>query len=115
VLAEMVNIWSALAEREKEHRVPSPREPDLGFAWATYRWASGHSLEAVLRDAEMQAGDFVRWTKQVMDLLGQIADADDATAELSTDGPSPAPAVRDSARAAIRALRRGVVAYSSVA
>jgi len=49
----------------------------------------------------------VRWTKQVVDLLGQVADA--ARAD-----PSTAP-VGVAARAAADQLRRGVVAYSSVA
>ena len=101
VLAEMVRIWGEVEQREKNHRVDSPREPDLGFSWAAYRWASGHPLEAVLRDAEMQAGDFVRWTKQLIDLLGQVAKAADGD-------------LRATADAAIHALRRGVVAYSSV-
>jgi len=112
-LAEMVRIWGAVEERQKEHRVDSPREPDLGFAWAAFRWASGHSLEPVLRDAEMQAGDFVRWTKQLIDLLGQIA-----VAAPGPDGDAEAgkkSAVGRTARAAADLLRRGVVAYSSVA
>jgi ATP-dependent RNA helicase HelY len=113
-LAEMVRIWGAVEERQKEHRVDSPREPDLGFAWAAFRWSSGHSLEPVLRDAEMQAGDFVRWTKQLIDLLGQIAVAardpnDDAEA---VGGKKTT--VGRTARAAADLLRRGVVAYSSV-
>ena len=109
VLAEIVRIWAGIEERERDHRIESPREPDLGFAWATHRWASGHRLDQVLRDADMQAGDFVRWTKQVIDLLGQIADASRAS-----EGAPSAPA-GSTARAAAGLLRRGVVAYSSVA
>jgi ATP-dependent RNA helicase HelY len=60
-------------------------------------------LDAVLRDAEMPAGDFVRWTRQLIDVLGQISNA-------APDG-SP---VRGTARKAVDALRRGVIAYSSV-
>ena len=109
VLAEMVRIWGAVEERQKDHRVDSPREPDLGFAWASYRWASGHALEPVLRDAEMQAGDFVRWTKQLIDLLGQVA-----VAAAGPDGGAASLAVARSARSAADLLRHGVVAYSSV-
>jgi ATP-dependent RNA helicase HelY len=111
-LAEMVRIWGAVEERQKEHRVDSPREPDLGFAWAAFRWASGHSLEPVLRDAEMQAGDFVRWTKQLIDLLGQLAVAAPAADDDAEAGRQSA--VGRTARAAADLLRRGVVAYSSV-
>ena len=88
---------------------------ELGFAWAAFRWASGHSLEPVLRDAEMQAGDFVRWTKQLIDLLGQIAvAARDSDGDAEAAGGSKT-AVGRTARAAADLLRRGVVAYSSVA
>ena len=75
MLAETLRRWSALEERERAHRLTPAREPDLRFAWATYRWASGQPLDVVLRDADLAPGDFVRWTKQVVDLLGQLADA----------------------------------------
>ena len=29
----------------REHRLTFLREPDLGFAWAAYRWASGDALD----------------------------------------------------------------------
>jgi ATP-dependent RNA helicase HelY len=80
------------------------RETDPGFAWASWRWASGHPLDAVLRDGTMAPGDFVRWVKQLIDLLDQIAVA----------APDASP-VRATARKAVDALRRGVVAYSVVA
>ncbi len=102
-LAELVRLWAALDERERDHQLDFLREPDLRFAWPVYRWASGHRLDAVLLDADLSAGDFVRWTKQLMDLLGQIADASESDA-----------ALRRTARSAVDALRRGVVAYSSV-
>ncbi|MDP9417024.1 MAG: RNA helicase, partial [Actinomycetota bacterium] len=102
-LIAMVRLWGELDGIEKDHNVDFLREPDMGFAWAAWRWASGHRLEDVLADGDLQAGDFVRWCKQLMDLLGQIADA-------SPDG-SP---VRGTARKAIDTVRRGVVAYSSI-
>ncbi|MDP9393777.1 MAG: DEAD/DEAH box helicase [Actinomycetota bacterium] len=102
-LLEMIRLWGHLDEVEKRHNVDFLREPDLGFVWPAYRWASGHPLEAVLSDGELQAGDFVRWMKQLMDLLGQVA----------TASPEGSP-VRRTAKAAVDAIRRGVVAYSSV-
>jgi ATP-dependent RNA helicase HelY len=84
------------------------RQPDNGFAWATWRWAGGATLEQVLQDdPDMTAGDFVRWCKQIVDLLGQIALVAE---DLSPRGPE----VRKTTRKAIDAVRRGVVAYSSV-
>ena len=50
----------------------------------------------------MTAGDFVRSCKQLVDLLGQVADVAAVTG-------SP---VRATARQAVEAVRRGVVAYS---
>ncbi|MFF5706993.1 DEAD/DEAH box helicase [Streptomyces sp. NPDC012794] len=116
-LGEMVRIWGRLDALEEEHRINQAegvgqREPDLGFAWAAYQWASDKSLDEVLREAEMPAGDFVRWCKQVIDVLGQIAQA----APASTAPPSSAggSTVARNARKAVDALLRGVVAYSSV-
>ncbi|MEV0964956.1 DEAD/DEAH box helicase [Streptomyces sp. NPDC049910] len=108
-LGEMVRIWGRLDALEEEFRINQAegvgqREPDLGFAWAVYQWASGKGLDEVLREAEMPAGDFVRWSKQVIDVLGQIAAA--APGENST--------VARNARKAVDAVLRGVVAYSSV-
>ncbi|WP_431045268.1 DEAD/DEAH box helicase [Streptomyces sp. P1-3] len=107
-LGEMVRIWGRLDALEEEHKINQAegvgqREPDLGFAWAAYRWASGHGLDEVLREVEMPAGDFVRWCKQLIDVLGQIAEA-------APDGGT----VRRNARRAVDGLLRGVVAYSSV-
>ncbi|MHC0428586.1 DEAD/DEAH box helicase [Streptomyces sp. O3] len=108
-LGEMVRIWGRLDALEDEFKINQAegvgqREPDLGFAWAAYMWASGKGLDEVLREAEMPAGDFVRWCKQVIDVLGQIAAA----------APADGSTVAKSARRAVDALRRGVVAYSSV-
>ncbi|MEU4726824.1 DEAD/DEAH box helicase [Streptomyces sp. NPDC023588] len=112
-LGEMVRIWGRLDALEEEHRINQAegvgqREPDLGFAWAAYQWASDRSLDEVLREAEMPAGDFVRWCKQVIDVLGQIAAAAPPS---SGEGGST---VAKNARKAVDALLRGVVAYSSV-
>ena len=102
VLADTVSLWADLDALEREHKLDFLREPDLGFAWAAYRWAEGATLDEVLRESDLAAGDFVRWVKQLLDLTDQVADA--AT---SKD-------LRSTARAASEALRRGVVAYSSV-
>jgi ATP-dependent RNA helicase HelY len=103
-LGAMVRLWGELDTIERDNRVSFLREPDLGFAWAAFRWAKGHHLEDVLGDTDLTAGDFVRAVKQLLDLLGQIADA------ASGDGE-----IRDTARKAMDVMRRGVVAYSSVA
>jgi ATP-dependent RNA helicase HelY len=72
-------------------------ELDAGIAWMVHRWASGRSLEEVLRDSDLTAGDFVRRAKQVVDLLGQITHAADGH-------------LADTAARASEAMLRGVVA-----
>jgi ATP-dependent RNA helicase HelY len=101
VLADMIRVWGELDGVEKDHQLSFLREPDLGFAWTAHLWARGRPLEQVLSD-DLTPGDFVRAVKQLIDLLDQVAAA---------AGAAP---VADTARRAIGALRRGVVAYSSV-
>ena len=100
-----LRLWLETHNLEGDYDLDFQREPDTGFAWAAYRWASGHRLEAVLDEVGLPAGDFVRWCKQLIDLLGQIADA---------AAGDPGSGVREAAREAVGLIRRGVVAYSSV-
>ena len=95
---EMTRLWSALEDRERDLGLPLTGDPDAGMAWMMHRWASGQRLEAVLRGGDMAAGDFVRRCKQVVDLLDQIGDA------------APEPTLRATARKAVDAVMRGVVA-----
>jgi ATP-dependent RNA helicase HelY len=101
VLAEMGRVWDDLREVEQEHQLSFLRELDPGFAWTAHAWARGRPLEQVLTD-DLTPGDFVRAAKQLIDLLDQIAAA---------SGSAPVATV---AGRTIAALRRGVVAYSSV-
>ncbi len=95
-------LWSQLTDLEEHHRLPDSEPPQPGISLATYRWAGGASLDSVLRDADMAAGDFVRVMKQAVDLLDQVS--------IVADGP-----LGRTARTAIDGIRRGIVAYSSVA
>jgi len=107
-LADTLRVWGDVTEDEAELGLPASREPEPGFIWPVYRWARHDSLGRALGgsgdaiSAELSAGDFVRWCKQVLDLLDQIA-----TAPSEADSPVP-----ERARSASRALRRGVVAQS---
>jgi ATP-dependent RNA helicase HelY len=103
---ETLKLWSELDEAESAHGLQLTREPDLGFVWPVYRWARGEALAKVLAsgvDAEMPAGDFVRWVRQVIDLLSQL-----------TQAAAPSSPVRATARDAMDALNRGVLAYTSM-
>jgi len=102
-LDDLNRRWAVLDQAEHDARLDFLREPDAGFAYAAWRWAKGHSLDAVLLDNAQAPGDFVRWMKQLIDLLDQVADA----------APEDAP-VRRTAEQAVRSLRRGVVAYTGL-
>ena len=96
------DVWSVLDDLEREHRLAGSDQPSPALASAMHAWARGAGLGTVLTDTELAAGDFVRLTKQVVDLLDQISIVADAE-------------VGATARAAIDAVRRGVVAYGTVA
>ncbi len=97
-LEEMTEAWAQLERQERRVGLTPGPPPEPGIAWMVHRWASGARLEVVLRGSDLAAGDFVRRCKQVVDLLGQIADV------------APHPALATKARRAIDAVLRGVVA-----
>ena len=94
---------------EQRHRISPSREPDEGFVTAVYRWATTGDLAAALDASDvgrrtaspLSAGDFVRWCRQVLDLLDQVRNA------------APAPELRAAAKRAINDIRRGVVAVDA--
>jgi ATP-dependent RNA helicase HelY len=103
-IGEMRRVRTRLQDLESDHGVPLTRDLDLGFAWAAYRWADGQSLDKVLAGAEqagteLSGGDFVRWARQLIDLLDQLAKV----------AEEPVASV---ARAAVGRIRRGVVAVA---
>jgi ATP-dependent RNA helicase HelY len=101
-LEKTIEIWSRLDDLERENRLSGSEPPSTSLALAMHAWAKGTSLNTVLSEADMAAGDFVRWTKQTIDLLDQLS--------LVAQGP-----VGRTARQALESIRRGIVAYSSVA
>jgi ATP-dependent RNA helicase HelY len=95
-------LWATLDDLERDNRLPGTQPLSTGLTLAMYRWASGDSLDSALSIADLAAGDFVRWTKQTIDLLDQLS--------VVADSP-----VGSTARKALDSIRRGIVAYSSVA
>lgn len=78
----------------------------MAFATAIHQWTAGAPLGYCLQaaaesGAELTPGDFVRWCRQVIDLLQQIKKTG-----YSTD-------IRDKSAEAIQAIRRGVVALNN--
>ncbi|BDZ47284.1 helicase [Naasia aerilata] len=100
-LDKLQDIWARLDDVERDHKLPGSTPPSTGLVIAMHKWARGGPLDQVLRDADLQAGDFVRWSKQTIDLLDQIS--------IVADGRQGR-----TARQAMDAIRRGIVAYSSV-
>ena len=97
-----VRAWCDHDDLESEYSVTPTAYPDPGLAWPVHAWASGKHLEVVLRDTDLAAGDFVRRCKQLVDLLDQIAQV------------APQPALRTTARRAVDAVMRGVVAADRI-
>jgi ATP-dependent RNA helicase HelY len=100
----VVREWSALEDVEEASKLPLTGEPELGLVWPIFKWAKGRHLQEVLSGTDLAAGDFVRWVKQVIDLLDQLAKI-----------PGLEPRVARLCGDAITLVKRGVVAYSAVA
>jgi ATP-dependent RNA helicase HelY len=104
-LVETRRLSGQLRADENRHRIAPSREPDGGFVAAVYRWATTGDLAAALAASDvagggtpLPAGDFVRWCRQVLDLLDQVRNA------------GPEAGLRSTAKRAIDDIRRGVVA-----
>jgi ATP-dependent RNA helicase HelY len=107
-LQQTSKLSTALRADEQTHRIAPGREPDDGFVSVIYRWARTGDLAAALAAADatgtgspLSAGDFVRWCRQVLDLLDQVRNA------------APDPELRATAKRAISDVRRGVVAVDA--
>lgn len=96
-ITEVIALWAELEKIESDFGVKTQREPDAGFVFISYRWAMGNSLRNVLKGSDMSVGDFVRSTKQLIDLLNQIAGASEN--------------LRPACKEAVKKIDRGVVAY----
>ncbi len=98
VLGELVKQWSIIHEEEVDIGLEPLREPDMGFCFVSYRWASGHSLTSILKGTDLTVGDFVRSMKQIIDLLRQLSIA--------------SPHLERNVSDALKRIDRGVVAYA---
>ncbi len=111
----VLDRWVMLDDLADRYRLPRAEMPHAGLAGAMYSWAKGASLERVLEESGLGAGDFVRWAKQTIDSLDQVAQACEvgiALGDLELDIDRLASLAR-TAREAKRAVRRGIVEASS--
>ena len=90
-----------LAARERTHGLTEHRQPDPTFAAIAFAWVAGEGFAAVVDDEELTGGDFVRTTRQLIDILRQIATI------------APSRGVRRAAGDAAEAAFRGVVSDSA--
>ncbi len=96
---ELERIWKDLVDRERALRLASTRRPDPGFGVPAHEWASGVEFDN-LSTRGMAPGDFVRVSRQLVDLMRQLRDS--------------APGLREDAVAALKTIDRGVVAAQGV-
>lgn len=105
-LGHTFRIWEELSADERRYRLPVTELPDIAFATAIHQWTAGAPLGYCLQaaaesGAELTPGDFVRWCRQVIDLLEQVKQT----------GYSDE--IRGCAAESVQAIRRGVVALSN--
>lgn len=105
-MGETMRVYGELVSDEQRHGLPATRLPDSGFCLSIHQWTAGAPLGYALAaaaesGAELTPGDFVRWCRQVIDLLEQI----------KKTGYSDE--IRDNANRAVDAIRRGVVAIGN--
>lgn len=99
-------IYGELVTDEKRHKLPQTREPEPAFALAIHQWTAGAPLAYCMAaanesGADLTPGDFVRWCRQVVDLLQQVAKT------------GYEEEIRRNARRAIDAIQRGIVAIGA--
>ncbi|MEX1038337.1 MAG: DEAD/DEAH box helicase [Acidimicrobiia bacterium] len=93
--ARIEDIWIDLVGRERQYRLTPTRKPDPGFAHQAFNWVAGEGFESI-STGSMAPGDFVRVSRQLVDLLKQVRDI--------------APDMNEECQAALKGLDRGVVA-----
>ena len=99
----LMAVSEDLRANERAVGLNEHRPPDPTFAAIAHAWVAGEGFAEVVGDEELTGGDFVRTTKQLIDLLRQLAVI------------APHPETRRAAATAAEQAFRGVVADSSTA
>jgi ATP-dependent RNA helicase HelY len=99
-IQRVVHLWAKINDLELSYGINTQKEPDYGLSWSVFRWSSGNTIASILRETDVNVGDFVRHIKQVIDLIGQLISAD--------------PKNQDSYHEALRNIDRGIIQYASV-
>ena len=112
-LRAQLGVSHRIHDLESLARIEASSGAEPALAGSVQAWCDGAQLADILDATELTAGDFVRWCKQLLDVVGQIASLSpppDAT-------PEQARAVTDLSMRAAEAsldLNRGVVSWSAV-
>ena len=97
--AKTQQLWDELEALSKKHKLPRSSRLEMDLSYPIHRWATGAKLDLVLESADLLPGDFIRWCKQIIDLLEQLAKASEGE-------------ISKRARDAVDLVKRGIVAYS---
>ena len=95
---QTTDLWARLDDLERDNRLPGTNPLSTGLDSRDASVGERGSLDNSLSLADLAAGDFVRWTKQTIDLLDQLSVVAD-------------PPVGTTARKALDSIFRGIVAY----
>ena len=98
--SQITRHYERIRRRERRSGLELTRATESGFAEVVYRWCRGASLEQILGEEDLTAGDFIRNCKQTIDLLRQLREAADD------------PDLRERLGEAVDGVNRGVVAYA---
>ena len=99
-LEAVLETWEELSDLESSEGLTPMRPPDVGIIDTIFGWASGFDLDEIFDQEDLRAGDFVRSTRQLLDLLRQIRDG--------------FPPYREVATIAITSIDRGIVAADAL-
>ena len=112
-LRAQLGVSHRLHDLESLARIEASSGAEPALAGAIQAWCDGAQLADILDATELTAGDFVRWCKQLLDVVGQIASL--------SPPPNAAPEqTRAITELSLRAaevsldLNRGVVSWSAV-
>ena len=84
VLRAELDLSRRIHDLESLAQIESSSGAEPALAGAVLTWAQGAHLAQVLEDSDLTAGDFVRWCKQLLDVLGQISALEPALSDRDT-------------------------------
>lgn len=101
LVSQIETLAADLRQVQSELQAPELPQSSSALVAATYAWARGKPLSVALEAAPIEAGDFVRAMKQLLDVLRQL----EMVGSVETSA---------TARKAQKLILRGVVAWSDI-